>query len=146
MGVPRAWCWAVPSSRLECRGESRVCDGYRRQGPSAGTAIPPPLLTGKYGRDKIAAADGAGNLPNRAGETRKGGSDGRLNGDNPFGGMLFTGANFHAVDELRAVAEEVGRSMDEVALAWAVGRPGVSSVLIGASRPEQVRRTLPRSK
>lgn len=52
--------------------------------------------------------------------------------------MLFTERNFDVVDALRSVADEVGRSMAEVALAWVASRPGVSSVLIGASRPEQL--------
>jgi aryl-alcohol dehydrogenase-like predicted oxidoreductase len=94
------------------------------------------MLTGKYGRDKLADYGPAGSLPNRAGES--GGGEGRLNGDNPYGGMLFTEANFHIVDELRAVAAEVGRPMAQVGLAWVAARPGVSSVLIGASRPGQV--------
>jgi aryl-alcohol dehydrogenase-like predicted oxidoreductase len=96
------------------------------------------MLTGKYGREKLAAFGPAGGVPNKGGE-HTGGSDGRLNGDNPYGGMLFTEANFLIVDELRAVADEIGSSMAQVALAWVVGRPGVSSVLMGASRPEQVR-------
>lgn len=96
------------------------------------------LLTGKYGRDKLAEAGAAGSLPDRAGETTQGGSDGRLNGDNPFGGMLFTEANFAVVDILRSVAAEVGRPMAQVALAWVARRQGVSSVLIGASRLEQL--------
>jgi len=96
------------------------------------------LLTGKYGRDKLAEAGPAGSLPDRAGDAAVGGSDGRLNGDNPFGGMLFTEANFAVVDVLRAVAEENGRPMAQVALAWVARRPGVSSVLVGASRPEQL--------
>ncbi|GAB6842884.1 aryl-alcohol dehydrogenase-like predicted oxidoreductase [Methylorubrum rhodinum] len=96
------------------------------------------LLTGKYGRDKLAEAGPAGSLPDRAGDAAAGGSDGRLNGDNPFGGMLFTEANFAVVDVLRAVAEETGRPMAQVALAWVARRPGVSSVLVGASRPEQL--------
>lgn len=96
------------------------------------------MLTGKYGRDKLADFGPAGGVPNKGGEPSGGGSDGRLNGDNPYGGMLFTEANFHIVDELRAVAGEVGRPMAQVALAWVASRPGVSSVLMGASRPEQV--------
>ncbi len=96
------------------------------------------LLTGKYGREKIAEAGPAGSLPNRSGEAQEGGSDGRLNGDNPFGGMLFTERNFAVVDVLRGVADEVGRPMAQVALAWVARRPGVSTVLIGASRVEQV--------
>ncbi|MCQ8780471.1 hypothetical protein NQU49_28135, partial [Escherichia coli] len=73
------------------------------------------LLTGKYGRDKLAEAGQAGSLPDRAGDAAAGGSDGRLNGDNPFGGMLFTEANFAVGDVLRAVAEETGRPMAQVA-------------------------------
>jgi aryl-alcohol dehydrogenase-like predicted oxidoreductase len=96
------------------------------------------LLTGKYGRDKLSQAGPAGTVPNRASATNASGSDGRLNGDNPFGGMLFTEANFRAVDALREVAQEVGRPMSQIALAWVANRPGVSSVLIGASRAEQV--------
>lgn len=96
------------------------------------------MLTGKYGREKLADFGPAGSVPNKAGG-HTGGSDGRLNGDNPYGGMLFTETNFDIVDELRAVAEDVGRSMAQVALAWVAGRPGVSSVLMGASRLEQVR-------
>lgn len=96
------------------------------------------MLTGKYGREKLADFGPAGSVPNKGGEAAAGGSDGRLNGENPYGGMLFTEGNFHIVDELRAVAAEIDRPMAQVALAWAVSRPGVSSVLMGASRPEQV--------
>ncbi len=96
------------------------------------------MLTGKYGRDKLADAGPAGSLPDRAGAGPQGGSDGRLNGDNPFGGMLFTPANFDVVDVLRSVAAEIGRPMAQVALAWVAGRAGVSSVLVGASRPSQL--------
>ncbi|MGU3383220.1 aldo/keto reductase [Methylobacterium sp. D53M] len=96
------------------------------------------LLTGKYGREKLAQAGPAGSLPDRAGDAAEGGSDGRLNGDNPFGGMLFTEANFAVVDVLRAVAADVGRPMAQVALAWVARRPGIASVLVGASRPEQL--------
>lgn len=96
------------------------------------------MLSGKYGREKLADFGPAGSVPNKGGDTSTGGSDGRLNGDNPYGGMLFTEANFHIVDELRAVAGELARPLAQVALAWVTSRPGVSSVLMGASRPEQV--------
>ncbi|MGY2736123.1 aldo/keto reductase [Sphingomonas sp. UYP23] len=96
------------------------------------------MLTGKYGREKIADAGPAGSLPNRAGEPTASGSDGRLNGDNPFGGMLFTEPNFDGVDVLRSVASEIGRPMAQVALASVVARGGVASVLVGATRPEQL--------
>ena len=100
------------------------------------------MLTGKYGREKIADAGPAGSLPNRAGDATTGGSDGRLNGDNPYGGMLFTEKNFEVVDTVRAVAAEIGRPMAQVALAWLAARRGVASVLIGASRPEQLQENI----
>lgn len=96
------------------------------------------MLTGKYGREKIAQAGPAGSLPNRAGEAAASGSDGRLNGDNPYGGMLFTEKNFDVVDAVRSVAAEISRPMTQVALAWVAMRRGVASVLVGASRPEQL--------
>ena len=96
------------------------------------------LLSGKYGRDKIADAGRATAMPDSGAPTSEGDSDGRLNGDNPFGGMLFTERNFDVVDVVKTVADEIGRSPAEVALAWVVNRPGVSSVLIGASRVAQL--------
>nr|WP_268822188.1 aldo/keto reductase [Agrobacterium rubi] len=96
------------------------------------------LLTGKYDREKISDSNRVPGLPDKAGFVAESESDGRLNGDNPFGGMLFTNRNFDVVDVLKTVASEVGRSPAEVALAWVAKRPGVSSVLIGASRIEQL--------
>ncbi|MET0290069.1 MAG: aldo/keto reductase [Pseudoxanthomonas sp.] len=98
------------------------------------------LLTGKYGREMLAQANRASRLPGDGHGTQDAqqDSDGRLNGDNPFGGMLFTERNFAIVDAVRQVAEESGHSMAQVALAWAVQRAGVSSVLIGASRVAQL--------
>jgi aryl-alcohol dehydrogenase-like predicted oxidoreductase len=96
------------------------------------------MLTGKYGRQKLSDFGPAGSLPNRGDESGAEGGRERLNGDNPYGGMLFTETNFAIVDTLRSVAEEIGRPMAQVALAWVAARPGVSSVLMGASRPEQV--------
>ncbi|NDW05544.1 aldo/keto reductase [Jiella pacifica] len=96
------------------------------------------LLTGKYGREMLSEAARPGGLPDKAASSEASGNTERLKGDNPFGGMLFTERNFDVVDTLRDVAGEIDRSMAEVALAWAVTRKGVSSVLIGASRAEQI--------
>jgi aryl-alcohol dehydrogenase-like predicted oxidoreductase len=43
-----------------------------------------------------------------------------------------------AVDGLRAVASDAGLTMSQLALAWVLRQPNVSSAIIGASRPEQV--------
>ena len=98
------------------------------------------LLTGKYGREMMSESARPAGLPDKMALNENEASDNkdRLKGDNPFGGMLFTERNFDVVDTLRTVSTEIGRSMAEVALAWAVTRKGISSVLIGASRAEQI--------
>ena len=42
------------------------------------------------------------------------------------------------VQELRPVADELGLSMAQLALAWVLREENVASAIIGASRPEQV--------
>jgi aryl-alcohol dehydrogenase-like predicted oxidoreductase len=96
------------------------------------------LLTGKYDRGMLERANRPTELPDRGAKSSESESDGRLNGDNPYGGMLFTERNFAIVDVVKEVAGELGRSPAEVALAWGTGRKGVSSVLVGASRVEQL--------
>ena len=96
------------------------------------------LLTGKYGRDMLARSGVRQGLPYKASVDDASESNGRLNGDNPFGGMLFTEHNFEVVDVVRQVAKEVERTMAEVALAWTIQRPGIDTVLVGASRAEQL--------
>jgi aryl-alcohol dehydrogenase-like predicted oxidoreductase len=46
--------------------------------------------------------------------------------------------NWEILDALLAVAREIGRTPTEVALAWVARRPQVTSVLIGATRKEQL--------
>ncbi|WP_424952748.1 aldo/keto reductase [Deinococcus sp.] len=79
------------------------------------------FLAGKYER---VAAGGSG--------------EGRLSGPNPFGNSKFSERNWKTLDALKAVAAEVGRPPAQVALAWVTRRPGVASVLLGASRVEQL--------
>jgi aryl-alcohol dehydrogenase-like predicted oxidoreductase len=43
------------------------------------------------------------------------------------------------VQQLRPIAEELGLSMAQLAVAWVLQNPNVSTAIIGASRPEQVR-------
>jgi aryl-alcohol dehydrogenase-like predicted oxidoreductase len=42
------------------------------------------------------------------------------------------------VQELRPIADELGLSMAQLAIAWVLANPAISSAIIGASRPEQV--------
>ena len=94
------------------------------------------LLTGKYGREMLEQADRPGIVPNE-GSAEGEGRD-RLSGDNPYGGMLFRERNFQIVDTVREIADEVGVSMATIALAWVLARPAMGSLLLGASRPEQI--------
>lgn len=43
-----------------------------------------------------------------------------------------------AVQRLRPIAESAGCTMAQLAIAWVLHQPGISSAIIGASRPEQV--------
>jgi aryl-alcohol dehydrogenase-like predicted oxidoreductase len=47
--------------------------------------------------------------------------------------------NFDKVEKLTAWAEERGHTILELAFAWLLGHPVVSSVIAGATRPEQVK-------
>ena len=44
-----------------------------------------------------------------------------------------------AVQKLQPVADSVGLTMSQLALAWALANPNVSSVIMGASKPSQVK-------
>ncbi|MFA5189504.1 MAG: aldo/keto reductase [Verrucomicrobiia bacterium] len=55
---------------------------------------------------------------------------------------LFTGdawtKNLAEVERLRAIAARSGCSVAQLAIAWAISRPGVAAALCGAKRPEQI--------
>lgn len=81
-------------------------------------------LTGKYKRDE-----------RPSGPTRL--------GDDPERGveaydLRNTDRTHRILDDVRAVAEEVGRPMTHVALAWLASRPGVGSTLLGARTVAQL--------
>ena len=86
------------------------------------------LLSGKY-RATAAGGEGEGRLATMAGT------------DNPAF-RKFTPRNFAILTALEAVAKETGRSMAQIALNWVANRPGVASVIIGATRLAQLQDTL----
>jgi aryl-alcohol dehydrogenase-like predicted oxidoreductase len=43
-----------------------------------------------------------------------------------------------AVQNLRPIADELGITMAQLAIAWVLREPGVSSAIVGATRREQV--------
>ena len=91
------------------------------------------LLSGKYRPSK-------GSL-----EDQKGGGEGRLKqmsgAANPAFNKL-TPRNWTIAAELEKVAEELGRSMAQVAVNWVANRPGVASVLVGATKLSQLQDNL----
>lgn len=50
--------------------------------------------------------------------------------------------NWRILETLREVAEELGTPPAQVALSWLASRPGVTSVVLGATRPEQLAENL----
>jgi aryl-alcohol dehydrogenase-like predicted oxidoreductase len=87
------------------------------------------MLTGKYAKD--------GALPD----------DGRLSqgDDMEAQGMrmlTLTERNFAIVAEVEQVAAEIGATATSVSLAWLLGRPGVTSVIIGPRTLDQLQANL----
>jgi aryl-alcohol dehydrogenase-like predicted oxidoreductase len=78
------------------------------------------LLTGKYRRGE-GAPEGT-----------------RLAAWGSRGAQALSDRNFDAVEALSGWAEARGHTMLELAFAWLLGQPVVSSVIAGATRPEQV--------
>ncbi|GAC1578398.1 MAG: aldo/keto reductase family protein [Candidatus Dormibacteria bacterium] len=80
------------------------------------------LLTGKYLPGEPVPADSRG-------------ADERASG--PIQGWLQD-ANLKAVQGLKPIAADAGISMAQLALAWVLRHPNVTSAIIGATRPAQV--------
>ena len=80
------------------------------------------VLTGKYKLGEQPPAD------SRA-------ANNEMNG---FIAQFMTDETLAAVQQLQPIADEVGCSIAQLALAWVLRRSEVSAAIIGASRPEQV--------
>jgi aryl-alcohol dehydrogenase-like predicted oxidoreductase len=65
--------------------------------------------------------------------------DSRLAAWGARGAQALNEKNFDRVEKLTAWAEERGHTILELAFAWLLGHPAVSSVIAGATSPEQVR-------
>jgi voltage-dependent potassium channel beta subunit len=108
---------------LEREVESEVVPACERLGLSQVVFSPlcEGLLTGKY-------TSTAPSLGTRAAHER-------------FGRFLrprMTEENVRRVQALGGLAREVGRPLSQLALAWVLRLPNVTSAIIGATRPEQV--------
>ena len=80
------------------------------------------VLTGKYEKGKAAPAGSRGAGQNTA----------------AFVERYMTDENWRKLERLRCVAQEAGVPLAQLALAWVMAQPNISSAIIGASRPEQV--------
>lgn len=81
------------------------------------------LFSGKYSRADLVAAD---NLPKG---TRKAWMQ-------QFG--RFTECHLAIADVVNKIAQEIGSTPAQVAIAWTLMQPGVTSTLLGASTPDQL--------
>jgi len=79
------------------------------------------LLTGKYRPGEAVAGSRLGSVEEGAAVTRR------------------ASASFATVERLRRFAEDAGHTLLELAIAGLASRPGVVSVIAGATKPEQVR-------
>jgi aryl-alcohol dehydrogenase-like predicted oxidoreductase len=123
-GVERFVSSQPQYSILHRRPESAVFPLCAREG--IGQIVWSPLgqgaLTGKYKRGAPPPAD------SRAASRKMSG----------FISRWISDVVLSKVERLRPVAEQAGLTMPQLALAWILRRPEVSSAIIGASKPEQV--------
>lgn len=79
------------------------------------------MLTGKYRR--------GAELPADSRLAARGGS---------FAAKLTTDAHFDKVEAYEAFAADHGRTVTELAIGWLLAQPSVTSVIAGATKPEQI--------
>jgi myo-inositol catabolism protein IolS len=86
------------------------------------------LLTGKF--------RSAGDVPEDRARTRHYAST--RSADSRHGGPGFEAETFAAIDAIRDICEEIGQPMEQVALAWLLRQPAVTSVIAGARSAQQM--------
>lgn len=69
---------------------------------------------------------------------RGGGPTTARSGSDPIADGMYVDADFDVVDAVRAVAAERDLPPAQIALAWLLGRPGVTAPIIGATKPEHL--------
>ena len=84
------------------------------------SALAGGFLTGKYNEGVPAPAGTRGALYPR------------------FWGRMNKHENYATVEEFKALAEKAGMPLSQLALNWIAKSPAVTSMIVGASRPEQV--------
>ncbi len=66
--------------------------------------------------------------------------EGRFSSQQPF--REFTDKHWSTLSALEAIAKEFDRPLSQVALAWTIAQPGISAILLGASKPEQLKENM----
>ena len=61
--------------------------------------------------------------------------------DAQYMGRYMTDPVLEAVQRLKPLADQAGCTMAQLAIAWVLAQPGITSAIVGASRPEQLRET-----
>jgi aryl-alcohol dehydrogenase-like predicted oxidoreductase len=83
------------------------------------------LLTGKYTRERIAS------LPDNDWRKEK----------NPDFREPALSANLKLIEGLRPIAERNGKTLAQLAIAWVLRRPEVTTAIVGSRRPSQIEET-----
>lgn len=97
----------------------------------------------RFGISVIAYNPLAGGLLTGKQSREKGPIEGtRFDKNTLYVGRYWHGEYFAAVEELRSVAREAGKTLVELALQWLLSQQQVDSVILGASRPEQLSENL----
>lgn len=69
-------------------------------------------------------------------------SDSRVKTDGRFLSEEKVNINIQKIRKLNKIAENRGQTLAQMALAWVYSKDGVTSVIIGASKPEQIKENL----
>jgi aryl-alcohol dehydrogenase-like predicted oxidoreductase len=118
-----------PYNMFERGFEEELLDYCREQGIGvvAYSPMASGFLTGKYTREKINA------MPQE---------DWRVSRNSHFQEPELS-ANLEAVEELTGIARRFERSLGELAVAWTLRHPEVTSAIVGARRPNQIAQIAP---
>jgi len=85
------------------------------------------LLTGKFTREKVEA------LP----------ADDWRRASSPYFQEPYFSANLQLVEKLGPLVERNNKTLSQLAIAWTLRRPGITSAIVGARRPSQIEQTAP---
>jgi aryl-alcohol dehydrogenase-like predicted oxidoreductase len=130
LGLARYDCLQPRYNLLYREIESELLPLCRDQGVGviAYNPLAGGLLTGKY-RDQATAPQSGRFALGKTGEL--------------YRERYWQHAQFEAVDHLAKFFETRGKPLVQVAVAWVLAQPGITSAIVGASRPEQLDQSLP---